>query len=79
MLSFSFVLQHSLLVCLEPPASPSDHVEILVTAAPGKADISVLTASHHAFIKKAQDLALLTDEDYMVLITFNILLNQLKY
>ena len=63
----SFVLQHSLIVCLEPPSSPQDHVDMLVAAAPDKAETALQVASHHAFIKQANQLLLLSDEDYMVM------------
>ena len=66
----SFVLQHSLIVCLEPPSSPQDHVEMLVAAAPDKAETALQVASHHAFIKQANQLLLLSDEDYMVMPQF---------
>lgn len=66
----SFVLQHSLIVCLEPPSSPQDHVEMLVAAAPDKAETALQVASHHAFIKQANQLLLLSDEDYMVMTQF---------
>ena len=66
----SFVLQHSLIVCLEPPSSPQDHVEMLVAAAPDKAETALQVASHHAFIKQANQLLLLSDEDYMVIPQF---------
>ena len=59
------MLQHSLTVYLEAPASPHHHVEMLVAAAPDKAE-TLQAASHHAFIKQAKDLALLSDEDFMV-------------
>ena len=65
-LYFSFVLQHSLIVCLEAPTSPQDHVEMLLAAAPDNLEKALQTAAHHAFIKQAQNIALLSDEDYMV-------------
>ena len=65
-LHFSFVLQHSLIVCLEAPSSPQDHVQMLLAAAPDSEEKALQTAAHHAFIKQSQNLSLLSDEDYMV-------------
>ena len=39
---------------------------MLVAAAPDKAETALQVASHHAFIKQANQLLLLSDEDYMV-------------
>ena len=54
------------MVCLEPPSSLEEHVDMLVAAAPENTNSAFRIAAHHAFIKKAQLLGFLSDEDYMV-------------
>ena len=61
------MFQHSFVVCLEPPSSLEEHVEMLVAAAPEDVDSAFRIAAHHAFIRKAQLLGYLSDEDYMVI------------
>ena len=39
---------------------------MLLAAAPDNLEKALQTAAHHAFIKQAQNIALLSDEDYMV-------------
>ena len=58
------------MVCLEPPCSIEEHVDMLVAAAPDNNDAAFKISAHHAFIRKAQLLGYLSDEDYMVIITF---------
>ena len=62
----SYVFQHSFVVCLEPPCSLEEHVDMLVAAAPEDSKPSFRIAAHHAFIRQAQLLGYLSDEDYMV-------------
>ena len=51
---------------------------MLLAAAPDNQEKALQTAAHHAFIKQAQDLALLSDEDYMVnLVQLTLLLANL--
>ena len=66
-------------MCLEAPTCPQDHVEMLLAAAPDNQEKALQTAAHHAFIKQAQNLALLSDEEYMVtwLVLLTILLSNL--
>ena len=62
------MFQHSFVVCLEPPCSLEEHVDMLVAAAPDNMDSAFRIAAHHAFIRRAQLLGYLSDEDYMVII-----------
>ena len=51
---------------------------MLLAAAPDSQEKSLQTAAHHAFIKQAQNLSLLSDEDYMVnLVLLTFLLSKL--
>ena len=63
---FSFVLQHSFVLCLEPPKSAEDHISMLSAAVIDDSDRALTIAAHHAFLKKSNIIKSLSDEDYVV-------------
>ena len=63
---FSFVLQHSFVVCLEPPKSAEDHISMLSAAAIDDTDKALKIAAHHAFLKQSKVIKSISDEDYVV-------------
>ena len=62
-----YVVQHSFVVCLEPPASQQEHVAMLVAAAPEEVPRERVQriAEHHAFLRQAALLPALSDEDFL--------------
>ena len=53
-------------MCLEPPKTVEDHIQILAAASNEKVDKSLKVAAHHAFIRQSQTLPAVSDEDFMV-------------
>ena len=64
--NFSFVLQHSFVLCLEPPKSAEDHISMLSAAAIDDSDRALTIAAHHAFLKHSNIIKSVSDEDYLV-------------
>ena len=75
----SFVFQHSFLVCLEPPKSADDHINILASAATDDTDKVLKIAAVHAFIKQAHIINSISDEDYMVRFVLKNSMNAYNY
>lgn len=60
------MLQHSFVLCLEPPKSAEDHISMLSAAAIDDSDRALTIAAHHAFLKHSNIIKSVSDEDYLV-------------
>ena len=63
---FRFILHHSFLVCLEPPRTAEEHISMLAAADKMDCEKTLKIAAHHSFIKNAQIMQSISDEDFMV-------------
>ena len=57
------MLQHSFVLCLEPPKSAEDHISMLSAAAIDDSDRAMTIAAHHAFLKQSHIIKSISDED----------------
>ena len=67
------MLQHSFVLCLEPPKSAEDHISMLSAAAIDDSDRAMTIAAHHAFLKQSNIIKSISDEDYVVSFISNYL------